>query len=810
MTWKTEKYFLAKLTFLNRADASDTLDFWVGTRTLPKGQAWSGSPWIYGVILDLNGFGQSMGEVIPKVGTGSISLNTTRGSYEHHKSVVDLLEKYTILKQRVEIYSFSKQPEKVGSIADRELEFVGEVSSLSYSPSSKNLSLEVQTIEILSDTPLRRITVDFAPDAPSRSIGRYLPIVFGQAQVPAYPMKTFFGFENSYALCSRWTLLLDTFRSGAINKYFYQQQGEYVEVVIDNSNTGYDPSPGQLERYVYNTTNLAAEQGHFDWQRDLDGSENRIITAAYFTRNLTVGGGDSVTANPSFTIEVYQESTSGENPVSNSPTASAVIVGDSDTYDTADSSGLPANEMFAGDKYRARMPFDRPFALTNNRTFLVQRVADDRTFAAGADGWRPFFGAFWDIALLGSNFFSFRREQNIARSSRDWIKKFDGTLGGAFGYFYNLLNCVSREVLNETPALDAPIDALVVSLSQITDFFIEKQAGYIPGSFDPSTIVRTRKALAGQPSALDISQLNLICEVEGVRDDSSGTITGTPDQVITRADNAIKLLWYLMRGSLSDLDTTTYTPENYIGDISGASEGRRSYRQIISDILYNTSSRLIPRRDGKLALWAYGVSQTPTKFIDEADCRFEGWTEDAGESLVNRVEFAFDRLAIPLNVEDLQTRSSSNHAQTYTTQDNESINFFSLRDLSEGAITLDWIRDQSQASKLARFILETYSAGSIYVTFTVPFWKEDYREIEVYDIIGLNHIDIPSEFGSQSSNIARDREVGSDTPYDEGFPFRQSKTVFLRILSRSPRLTTNADEASITFLGKLMRDREFK
>jgi hypothetical protein len=810
---KTQKYFLAKFYLLDRLNSSQTLELWTGTRTLPSGFAWPGSPWIYGAIIDLSGFGQSIGEVLPKISTGTITLETTRGSYDHNRGVADLLEKYSVLKQKVEIYSFSKAPDVIGELADRELEFIGEVSSLTYSPSARSLSLDIQTVEISSDTPLRRITIENAPDADSRSVGRYLPLVIGKSQVPAYPVGNLNGNQNSYLLTSRWTLPSSSFRSSVINKYFFQQEGEYLQVIIDSSTTGYNSSPGQFERDVLSDITIAAEQGHYDWVRDLDGTQNKVITSAYFTRNLIVGGSDSTTASPTFALEVYQQKGMGENPVSNSPSFTAVIVGDEDTYDTADSSALPPNEFFAGDKYRCQMPFNRPFALTSDRTFLVQRTADNRSFALAGSGWRPYFGAFWDTANLGNVFFSFVRQEDIARSGRDWVKKFNTVpLSGAFGYFFVVLNSVSREIFNENTALESTeiIDGLFFSLSQITDFYIDKQSGYIPGSFNGSTIIYTKKALAGKPEPLDISQLNLICEIEGVRDDLAGTITGTPSQVITRGDDAIKFLWYLMKGDLSQLDTTTFSPSTYIGNISGATEGRQSYRQIFSDLLFNTSSKLLPRRNGDLALWSYGVSQSPSFFIDEADCTLEDWTEEAQESLINRVEFSFDRIAIPLNIEDLQSDASINHLQTYSETDNFSVESFGVRDLADSAIDLNWIREKPQAEKLARFMLETYSNGAIYVTFSVPFWKEDYRAIEIFDIIALNHIDIPSEFGSASSNVAIDTEVGSTAPFGSGFVFRHSNQVFLRIISRSPRLTTNETEASIMFTGKVLRDREFK
>ena len=819
MTVKTAKFFIAKLTFLDRKDHMSSLDVWVGTRTLPTGSAWTGSPWIYGSILGLDGFGQSMGEVLPRVSTGTITLNTTRGSYEHHKSIVDLLDKYTILKQTVEVYSFSKHPDAVGDIADRELEFVGEVSGINYSPSSRTLAIEVQTREISADTPLRRITRDKAPNAPDRSIGRYLPLVFGKAQVPVYPAGTQSINENSYYFASRWTLPSGTFTPVHVNQYYYQQNGLYVPVVIDSSQIGFCANGVAL--YPYRSIpNLENEIGHFDlFNRLKNGTNNRILTSAYFSAFLFLAGGDPTTGTITATVELY-EITSDQSAISNSPVRTASLAADEQTFTALIPSEFGANFRYAN-MYQFQLPFNQPYALQSDQFFYAIRIADSRNLTgAGGVTWQYHCGidnGFYGIFPSGGTWYYYQREEDSSKKKRDWIKK-NRTIGppiqfdtDLLGLLFVILRSISGSFFNDSVSLDvSDIDAFGVALDHDEDLYIRTQTGYIPFSGDPSTISYTNKTLTATPEPLDISELPLIAEIQGVTDDASGTVTGAPDALIERGDHAVKLVWYLMKGSLSDLDTTTFSPATYIGNLSGATEARESYRDIISDLLYNTSSRLLPRRNGKLALWSYGVPQTPSFFLSESDCTLDDWTEDAGESLVNRVEIAFDRLAIPLNVEDLQTQASVNHAQTYTVQDDESIEFFGIRDLADSAVYLDWIRDPVQAERWARFVLETYSAGSIYVTFTVPFWKENYREIELYDIVCLNHIDIPSEYGSQSSNIAIKTEVGSTEDYGEGFPFRQSNNVFLRILSRSPRLTTNEAEATITFTGKVLRQREFK
>lgn len=774
MSLKSQKFFLAKITFLNRKDSADTLEVWVGTRTFEAGQAWSGSPWIYGSILGIDGLGQAMGEVLPRVVTGSITLNTTRGSLDHHRSIVDLLEKYTVIKQPVEVYSFSKRPDFIGDIADRESEFVGECSNVEYSPSGRTLTLAVETREISSETPLRRITREQCPDAPDRSIGRYLPIVIGEAEVVAYPVGTQSSFSNVYYIASRFTLGGGTLTPTTVQNYYYKDQNIYNEVFMwTSSGFIFYKMPVQAQTiFAKSTAEYAA--------KFILGIPKYITTGGRIKAALT-GAGGSHSAAPAFTFEIYKNETSQGLPSSN-PIASAEI--------SATTQSFSANTSTTFD-----VRFKKPIAIDTSENFYVGRISDR---VATGHVWQVYSAGQGDPNVGGLDIyliifpFDIKREENPSRAARNWYRE-SSLLPGVNVEF----DGVKSDIFNDGTALDVSFDAVAFSLSQNSDTPSIKQGV-------------TSYTLITTPESCDISELDLIVNLQGIKDNASGTITGSAGSVIERGDHAVKLIWYLMKGSLTDLDTTTFSPGSYIGNVSGATEGRRSYREILSDILYNTSSKLLPRRNGKLALWSFGVPQTPSYFLTENDCRLEGWTEDAAESLVNRVEISFDRRAIPLNVEDLQSNATVNNAQTYSEQDDESIEFFGTRDLADGAINLNWIRDESQAQRWARFVLDTYSAGAIYVTFTVPFWKDNFREIELYDIISLNHIDIPSEYGSQSSNVARTTEPGSTGSYSEGFVFRHSKSVFLRIVSRSPRFTSNEAEATITFTGKVLRQREFK
>jgi hypothetical protein len=137
---KTEKHFIVEITFKKISDAS-TKTISVSDRSFGSGELYNGSPEIIGILESISGFGQSMGEVVAKIASGTVSLKATRNSYAFAKRIYDLLEDYLIVDQPVTCYAFERKRDVIGSNTDRVAEFTG--TATSYKIDTKNQTFQV-------------------------------------------------------------------------------------------------------------------------------------------------------------------------------------------------------------------------------------------------------------------------------------------------------------------------------------------------------------------------------------------------------------------------------------------------------------------------------------------------------------------------------------------------------------------------------------------------------------------------------------------------------------------------------------------
>lgn len=296
--------------------------------------------------------------------------------------------------------------------------------------------------------------------------------------------------------------------------------------------------------------------------------------------------------------------------------------------------------------------------------------------------------------------------------------------------------------------------------------------------------------------------LQIIVQAGGLKDDGSGTITGTANSPI---NDPYEITRFLLRDQLSYLDTSTYNAativrSTYPRTVSGYTKGRQSNEEILKDILTEAACKLVPRNDGlttKLwALYPYGYQSSTVKYLSEQDCRLIGFKQFGRDSVVNAIDIAYGESALPGQIADIQagqpqqfTKFKSYYygsAANINVWTAESYARFGTRPLNNSWTELNWVTDDTTANFYAQYILQTYARPRIMVEIELPFFEGDNRNIQCMDIIELSHPDLPATFGTTPDSLTPLPVYNGVTveTANYGLPFRQAQSYKLQVNAR--------------------------
>lgn len=783
---KNQKLFIAKISSKSKITGEATADRYVCNRSFFLSELTPDETLtpVYGILREIDGLGQSMGEVMADNKYGSVQLDVTRGTLSYDTRFYDLFEKETILHQDIILYSVEKQEGVVDDISNWEIEFTGEITGIDIDSQGKLMTLSIKSKGASLESPNFQITKEDFPDASDEASGRFLPLVFGKTIVPFYDIGE---AEVSGELLQRFALVtsfaqkfypgeFDTESSPDRFLVYYNKNNEYVKIGIP-FNTA--PTLPSVER---NVTSFSITLGcsFTDESRNTDTYAWKVpeLTYLYDEDGLLlthlkinfVGYGTPVTLNGGkIKCEVYS---------SKIDTDPAYITKGNEPEDLLGSSTVDATlyetQMEASGVFSIVFVFKEPILLKMPKEF------------PDPDGFLIY------VAIT-------QTDQNIPGDPINGNYQFsvDGISGGSTDIYWINPQAIESWI-EETPKHRCYFGAFVVLGTEVFDAFTDVAD---TTTFSWLGITQYNSTLPNDRSG--ITNLKLLGDLPGYTDDASGTITGTPGEPIIRADHIIKMLYYLSNGnSLTGLDLTTFDPGSYAPNMSGATEGRQTYRDIMISILENAACKLVPRRStNMLALWAYGARQEVAEVMTESDCRLESIEIIGEEGIVNRLRVSYGKSAIPLNIAN-QQQDQKNYGKTLQAEDALSISLYGVRDLGDEFVYLDWVNDDATADRWADYKLVRYAKERMIVTFSVPFWKNNYRKRELMDIVQLSHIDNPSYFGSASSSrepvLTTDGdEIGDD--FSIGNLWRRAKSYKMRVLSRLPQYSIRSGEPVITF-----------
>ena len=722
----TEGYFLCLIVSKLRTDPYTTTNRYFGEYSFDSDELWSGSPEVLGGLRGISGLTLTVGETIPSERIGRIIIDNTRGVLGHNKQFIDLMVEEELIEQTIGITSFIKEEGVVGDTGGIFVEFLGVIKNIKV-----NATLNIVEIEAAFDyiKPARvgRFIDKLAfVDAPDQSVGKWLPLIFGVGQVPAYRTSDAgWNYAN--------TQLADV--TGVTAYYTTDYKGDWIEVESAASTTG--TLYGNTGTVGNSTVSFGtAERGHL-----FTVSTPYIVTSVKvsFWGDTTISG----TFERNCTVSIWTINSESGYPedLINSTTRSF-------SYDSGDQNV----------EYELYTTFSSAVILEAGKTYL---------FTFGIDKSSSF-----KIAVT--------TDSAQDEYSRD---PYNGD-----GQWY----------IATTPyALPYRLYGVVLT---------DSPTG---GSF-----VATQRNISGQ-TEVDLNTLNFIVDVDGAQDDGSGSISGVANKPFNHANDAINyLITYVGYNNFDDalFDSSDVIETNYPRQIDGASQGAQLTSQVISEICKASACKLIGRKNGNVGLFGYGNISAPVKTITESDCTIISMDWTGSRTIANHVRISYDFKTIPVGVDKIVSGQPRTFAKSIDweydspTAENayeidkwvtDSYNLYGDRELSDSFSQFLFLSDDASAEFLAKYYLTTRQLPLWTFDIELPYFKNDYRELELMDVISISHPDSPSAYGSAPEGEAKYiyYDGVENKNFNFGYAWRKAQRYSMRVIETS--LNVNSEIAVI-------------
>lgn len=730
---------VVKITVKDRDDLS-TKDYYFGNRSYDSLDA----PYdIQPILMSISGFDARIAQTLPERRSGSITLANTRGSLTRDKKFFDLTVRNAIELQPIEILVWQGEEGEIPSAF--ETEFKGIITGLSQNENGTCTVTFTSELEFCGFEPFRINRDDF-PSAPDRSLGKYLPWIFGSAQVPAYALQLQTATENlvfGYASVINGTVSIDNTSASA--------QGPAKVYVQDRDNQFIECDPGTSGVYAkWTETNTSGS--YTDIALHTNGREFASIMPFDVTDSLGI-------VLTQVTVTFFG------NNVGSTVSGTTILK----VYERDLSTGAPSREVAKGrvvntdytSEIQANAEFDITFAM-EKPAILVGQV---NGFAVG-------------ISVVV--------EDNTTDIGP--LMRITGTT--TLPDFYRN-NSTGSNVGNEWLV---PI----YTPGDIRHFVFNGAVFDFSGSALAARFGLLQATAPTNQENPDLSTLNIIVDSNGITDDV-GTFTGTVDALI---EDAVSVTAFLLKDCADSVTDTPFSASSvlatYQRETEGASSGRQLPRQILSEVCFNAQCKVTVRRAGGYALWAYGTEQTATTYLTEQDVRLISITRGSFDEVVNNARVAYNEKLTAGELADVQSDQpktmgsvseySWNSGPGASEVAKKSYDLYGNRPLSDTFTSLRYIREDNTAAAFGDAILRQNPYPRLYATIELPYWRADYRTIELMDVLDVAHIDSPSFSGTATSDRVRAPTLEGETVGsffdDYTFLWRYAQRYLFRVVEK--------------------------
>lgn len=767
-------FYAAKIRLKKRRAPYDVLDVWASSR-----ESFDDNGIFIPILKSISGLGQTVGQDVPLPVNGSIMLDDSWGSLSAKRKFSDLLERYTLTEQPIEIYYSLSELDTFDFESGLTLLFKGKMkegtSNPTGQPSTFTISVEGTNIEDRYMT--KAIDGDYFTSAPEASLGKNIPLVLG-GPVEVDPIKVSPDPTDeetpSYLEFAWGTTLGTTHVNGGING---------VKLKDHNGNYKLMNSPMSEDTPVFQSAGTPTVAWQFyDLDSDHSGRQDDVCIpldfADTFTNYVITGGALSVrgalgggwTTDSEIIIEIYERRPKNKKGPMREPIATAEV----------DKNEYLAN-FRSTTSFDIEFRFDKPIFLSNPNGYCInftQTLNDDESDEIA-------------LSCINSATPYFRRGHYVGTTKRPNRWQFRATGAPA-----NKTPCWKLYGMRWSPSA-GPFDA------DINEEGLGHQTiGFLQHNF-------TGDPMDEQP-VCDLSSLDPIFMAYGLQDDIDGTITGVPYKLLENPQQILQAVTKKWNGTewvsnTDDYDFSVFTEQAEMSrnpyslfsvNLRGKSEGAQSLTQLLQNILKNSTGRLVTRNNGKMAFYFYGVRSPETFEFTDDNSYLMSFKELNSSSIVNRVQIFSNKLLSTITARRLATEQSFKNFGnaldwTYNTNgyaevvSTDSYNVFGLRTLNSKGTSYDLV-SWDTAMAIAYYLLTLFNFPHRTITIRTTFAEA--AGIELLDVGTIQSVSVPCFFGTDPERKIPTFE-GAPVDYLRGSDWRRAKRYRVQVVQKDNDLS---------------------
>lgn len=634
---------------------------------------------------------------------GSITINNSIGSFGVDRKFSDILERYEIANQDIIIYYGTSAP--AGRYpTTTQTAFLVKVLDWSHS-----IDQGVPTLDIRFDARKfprrvvnRKIDSDLFNAAPFSSIGKSLPVIFG-ADVQVKPIYISTETNNSSPAWAYATTLASEHPVGGISAYYAKDvKGTYQQV----------SSASSTSAFLYGN-NFASGKNSAGYGSNtvravpFTPTTAYVVTSGYLAIKKNLG-----TDNESMTIEIR----ASDRNQTTTPTSAPGTILAKGVCDLATLSS-------AAGEYQLEIPFDKAIVLQPSTTYYFVSYYSNKSTTG--------------LTLMYYDGGISETAYNTAYTTEAdglWVTS---ATAKSFQWYWQLKGVV----FNDFPSGTATADSHGLGAAY---FYL------------------TQKSFTEMPQ---IQNLDFVVAVNGLKDDSSGTITGTPSATITGIADAIELMSQTWDGSAWSPDTGVSGNWNfndfsstYAADIAitGATNGQTTFEQWLRDVCRNTATKIVQTstQGGQLTPYCWGTTRTSAATFTQENSKVTRLEQSNPSFVINKTTIAYSKRLIYFDSLIAASQGvSSDYTAILNLHDATSAEYTSLIGNSEAIygersladIFFNWIDSLALATRVARFYLTNYNEPPKYVNVEAPF--DRFGTLSNMNVVTIINPSLPNYYG---------------------------------------------------------------
>ena len=271
-------------------------------------------------------------------------------------------------------------------------------------------------------------------------------------------------------------------------------------------------------------------------------------------------------------------------------------------------------------------------------------------------------------------------------------------------------------------------------------------------------------SLSGNSVVDTVIGSQVTADLDGYKDDASGTYTGTANALIQRPDHVFKHAWCVLLGAASgDIDSTSFTAAGTFFNTNSYAFAHVLREPIeaaewLKRLAFQCRSRVFVSPDGKFKLVVGQLSQSSGHAIPKAEIQWESVSikRSRSEDIVNYLNIFYD---LDFSADKSADRIAENCRGVEILSDSTSISRYGQRTLGHDRdlLVFDAVSNATMANHVGTFYLDFLKAVRKVIEFGVFL---DNMEIEPADIIDITH-DLDSMVGYVIEVLKINRVIGS-------------------------------------------------